>query len=106
MNETMVLLLSGFAGLLLGAIFFGGLWWTVQKGMVAKQPALWFLGSLILRTTIVLVGFYLVGGGQWQRLLGCLLGFMLARVIVIRLTELPTACPAITGNPAETNRAT
>jgi F1F0 ATPase subunit 2 len=106
MNETMGLLLSGFAGLLLGAIFFGGLWWTVQKGMGAKQPALWFLGSLILRTTIVLVGFYLVGGGQWQRLLGCLLGFMLARVIVIRLTELRTACRAINANPAETNRAT
>ena len=38
------------AGALLGAFFFGGLWWTVQKGVTSEQPALWFLGSLLLRT--------------------------------------------------------
>jgi hypothetical protein len=32
MNETVILVLAGCAGVLLGAIFFGGLWWTVQKG--------------------------------------------------------------------------
>ena len=37
------------AGLVLGAIFFGGLWWTVRKGLSSQQPALWFLGSMLLR---------------------------------------------------------
>jgi F1F0 ATPase subunit 2 len=106
MSETVSWLLSGFAGLLLGVGFFGGLWWTVQKGLTAKQPALWFLGSLILRTSIVLIGFYIVGGGQWHRLLGCLVGFMLARVIVTRLTVPPLAMPAVTAIPTEANRAT
>lgn len=82
MNEPLTLVLAGMAGLLLGALFFGGLWWTVRKGLSSKQPVLWFLGSLLLRTGIVLAGFYLISGGRWERLLACLLGFVIARFIV------------------------
>ena len=92
-NETMTLFLAGCAGLFLGAIFFGGLWWTVRKGVTAKQPALWFLGSMIARMSIVLAGFYFVGGGSWQRLLICLVGFIGARLIVVRLTRPPHPVP-------------
>ncbi len=89
MNETLTLVLALAAGLLLGAFFFGGLWWTVRKGMSEKRPALWFFGSLLLRTGIVVAGFYLVGDGHWQRLLACLLGFVIARFIVTRLVGPP-----------------
>ena len=64
-----VLALALAAGVLLGAVFFGGLWWTVRKGLSSEQPALWFLGSLLLRTSITLAGFYFVSGGHWERLL-------------------------------------
>ena len=60
---------------LLGVIFFGGLWWTVQKGVASEAPAFWFLGSLLLRTSLILAGFYLVSLGHWSRLVACLLGF-------------------------------
>ncbi len=93
MNETFGLMLALVTGVLLGAIFFGGLWWTVQKGLSSKRPALWFLGSLLLRTGIALAGFYLVAAGHWERLLVCLLGFVIARMFVIRLTR-TTAMPA------------
>jgi F1F0 ATPase subunit 2 len=63
MNETLSLALALAAAFSLGAIFFGGLWWTVRKGVSSKQPALWFLGSLLLRTWLVLAGFYFVGRG-------------------------------------------
>jgi F1F0 ATPase subunit 2 len=86
-NEMMILLLAGTAGIVLGAIFFGGLWWTVRKGVTAKHPALWFLGSMIARMSIVLIGFYFVGAGSWQRLLACLVGFIGARLIVMWLTR-------------------
>jgi len=89
MTETVDWVLAGGAGVFLGAFFFGGLWWTVRKGVASKQPSLWFLGSLLLRTGITLAGFYLVSGGQWQRLLACLLGFALARFIVTRLAGPP-----------------
>jgi len=87
MNETLSLMLSCLAGGGLGAMFFGGLWWTVRKGVSSQQPALWFLGSLLLRTAITLIGFYFVSGGHWERLLACLLGFVIARLVVTRLTR-------------------
>jgi F1F0 ATPase subunit 2 len=82
MNETLTLLLPGGAGIVLGVIFFGGLWWTVRNGISSKQPALWFSGSLLLRMSITLAGFYFAGGSDWRRLLSCLFGFSLARLAV------------------------
>ena len=74
-------------GAALGAVFFGGLWWTVRRGAASLAPARWFVGSLILRTAIVLAGFYAVGAGQPLRLALCLLGFLLARALVLRSTR-------------------
>jgi len=89
MNEALSLASAMVTGVLLGVMFFGGLWWTVRKGFSSKQPALWFFGSLLLRISIALGGFYFVSGGHWERLLVCLLGFVLARLIVTRLTGPP-----------------
>ncbi|MEJ2652622.1 MAG: ATP synthase subunit I [Gammaproteobacteria bacterium] len=89
MNEWVTLALALAAGLVLGAIFFGGLWWTVRKGVSSKRPALLFLGSMLLRTGVVVAGFYVVSDGHWQRLLACLLGFIIARFIVTRLAGPP-----------------
>ena len=93
MNETLSLVLALVAGILIGAMFFGGLWWTVQKGVSTRWSALWFFGSLLLRTSIALTGFFFIACGHWERLLVCLVGFVVARLIVIRLTlaaEKPT----------------
>jgi F1F0 ATPase subunit 2 len=91
MSEMTQMTMALFAGLLLGAMFYGGLWWTVRKGLASPSPALWFIGSLLLRTCITLTGFYAVAGNDWKRLLACLLGFIMARIIVTRLTALPPA---------------
>ena len=88
MSDIPALALAFLAGALLGVFFFGGLWWTVQKGMTSERPALWFLGSLLLRTGLILAGFYLVSQDHWSRLVMCLLGFLIARFIVVkRLTR-------------------
>jgi F1F0 ATPase subunit 2 len=87
MTETLGLMLALVTGISLGAIFFGGLWWTVQKGVSSKQPALWFLGSLLLRTCLALAGFYFVARGRWERLLLCLVGFIAARLMVTHFTR-------------------
>jgi F1F0 ATPase subunit 2 len=86
MTETLTLALTMVAGGMLGAIFFGGLWWTVRKGVSSKQPALWFSCSLLLRISVALAGFYFVSGPHWKRLLFCLLGFVMARLAVTWLT--------------------
>jgi F1F0 ATPase subunit 2 len=100
MNEFLGLLLALAVGLSLGAIFFGGLCWTVRKGVSSKHPALWFLGSLLLRMSLVLVGFYFVGHGDWRRLVACLLGFIIARFCVMRLTRTPVEQPYRTAKEA------
>ena len=87
MNDTLPLVLGAAGGLFLGAMFFGGLWWTVRKGVSSESPALWFFGSSLLRMSIALGGFFFVSGGQWDRLMLCLLGFVIARLIVTRLTR-------------------
>lgn len=95
MHELMIRVLAVAAGIGLGGIFFGGLWWTVRKGVASRQPALWFLGSLLLRMGIVLAGFMLVGAGDWRRLLLCLAGFVVGRIAVSHLTRpvAPAAAP-------------
>lgn len=87
MNEMMTGGLALLMGLVLGTMFFGGLWWTVRKCVSSKRPMLWLLSSLLLRTSITLIGFYVVADGHWQRILLCLLGFIMARLIVTRLTR-------------------
>src|SRR5579863_1962203 len=87
MHEAPALMLAATAGALLGAFFFGGLWWTVRRGASSPRPALWFAGSLLLRMGVAAAGFYFVAGGRPQRLLLCLLGFVLARLAVTRLTR-------------------
>jgi F1F0 ATPase subunit 2 len=86
MIDLLSLAFALIAGIMLGAIFFGGLWWTVRKGVSAKHPAFWFFYSMLLRTCIVLLGFYFILGDSWQRMLAGLLGFIVARLIVMRLT--------------------
>ena len=89
MHEALTLILAWMAGVALGAIFFGGLWWTVRKAVSSKQPALWFLVSLLLRMSITVAGFYGFARGHWQRLGLCLVGFVMARLVVTWLTRPP-----------------
>lgn len=81
------LFLAWLAGGALGAFFFFGLWWTVKNGVSSKRPALLFSGSLLLRMGITIAGFFLVSDGRWQRLLLCLIGFTMARVVLMWRTK-------------------
>lgn len=89
MSESPVLVLALLAGASLGAVFFGGLWWTIRRALSSKRPAAWFLGSLVLRTAVAISGFYLVAHGDWRRLLACVLGFFLARLLATLLAREP-----------------
>jgi F1F0 ATPase subunit 2 len=86
-SETLILVPAGVAGIGLGTLFFGGLWWTVRLGLTSEQPALWFFGSLLLRMSLAMTGVYLVAQGHWQRMLACVLGFFVARWVVTGVTR-------------------
>ena len=86
-ETTLTLVLAGLAGSALGAFFFGGLWWTVHTRLDSSKAALWVLGSFVVRMAVTVLGFYWVGGAQWPRMLACLIGFIVARQVVMRLTQ-------------------
>ena len=100
MTEISLHILVLLAGGGLGVLFFGGLWWTVKKGVSSTQPARLFFASMCLRTIVVLIGFYIFGGGQWSRMLVCLLGFTIARFMVMRLTNSQPSTTAREANHA------
>jgi F1F0 ATPase subunit 2 len=85
--------IAAVAGVFLGALFFGGLWWTVKRAMSSRNPALWFSVSLALRVGLCLIGFYLVSAGGWRSLLSSLLGFVLARAVITRFLAPPGPAP-------------
>ena len=87
MNEILNIGLPLIAGLLLGVLFFGGLWLTVKKIASSKMPALLVLSSFIFRIGIVVAGFYFVGLGDWKKLAACLIGFIVARFAAIHYTK-------------------
>ena len=83
-HEIHVLVISLFVGAIIGAAFFGGLWWTVLNGVRDRNPAPLFLASFLVRMTFALAGFYLVGSAHPDRLAACLLGFVGVRVLIVR----------------------
>lgn len=85
MTEPLVLALDGLTGAALGAFFFGGLWWTVRRGLRSPSPVRWFLLSALVRTLVVVGVIYLLCGARWERLLACLTGFTLARLVALRI---------------------
>ncbi len=89
MNEIEMILLMLVTGFLLGGFFFGGLWWTTKRALLSKSPALWFLTSLFIRLGVTIAAFYFISHAHWERALICLAGFVIARMIIMKFTEVP-----------------
>jgi F1F0 ATPase subunit 2 len=102
-SAVLVLAIAAVVGVVLGLVFYGGLYWTVSRGLVSKRPALWFLFSLLARVSIVIAGFYFVSSYpilgspvdlapvltqstapvlQMERLISCLLAFTITGLII------------------------
>ncbi|MEX0820386.1 MAG: ATP synthase subunit I [Pirellulaceae bacterium] len=74
------------AGILMGGTYFGGLWWTVGRMPQVRHPLNLYFGSLIVRLAIVLAAFYgLLSYSGWPQLVAALVGFVAARLLLIRL---------------------
>lgn len=87
MSDISYWVLAFIGGIALGLFFFGGLWFTINKAVNAKIPAIWFFVSIVIRTGVVLTGFYYVSPFGWQGLIICLIGFIIARFVVTHFTK-------------------
>lgn len=76
------IILAVLAGAGLGIIFFGGLWWTVQRITGSSRPVYLLMASFLVRTAVVLAGFYLLLTAGWQYLLAALAGFLIGRTVL------------------------
>lgn len=69
------------AGILIGLFYFGGLRWTVNRLPRVRKPIIWVTGSFLVRGALTLLGFYFASRGEWKRILVCLFGFVVVRMI-------------------------
>lgn len=84
MTNLLPFVASCTAGVLLGLIFFWGLWTTVNWLNHGHHITLLIVGSAILRFSLLLSGFYLVARyAGWGHVLSAALGFMLSRTLVL-----------------------
>ncbi len=88
MRDVALLTAPLAAGLGLGILFFGGLWWTVNRGLTAALPAVWFGLSTLLRVVVIICGLYYFARLGLLSLMACLCGLLIARSAVKRLTRL------------------
>lgn len=73
------LLITACLGVLLGSLYFGGLWLTVRRATRWRYAGLAMMASLLIRLALVGAGLYVLADGQWQRYVAALPGLMLAR---------------------------
>ncbi|MFP4661403.1 MAG: ATP synthase subunit I [Halanaerobiales bacterium] len=76
------MILSFLGGIMLGIIFFGGLYWTVQQLNTVQRPALLMLISTVLRMAVLLTGLYFIMGGDYRRVLIALAGVILVKLVM------------------------
>lgn len=85
-------------GLILGSVFFGGLWLTVRQLPHTRHPAVLFLASMVLRMAVVLGGIWYFAATDPVAICCCLAGFIAARLLT-------THSRMISGQPCEQERA-
>lgn len=95
MSPLLSLALAGMAGIGLGVFYFVGLWLTVKRLPDSRWPVALLLVSFVARTAVVVVGFYFVMGGRWERVIVAVVGFIMARMFVVSrlLTEQASHVP-------------
>jgi F1F0 ATPase subunit 2 len=84
MSEGLWLCVSLVVGVALGGIYFGGLWWTVNRLMTAKNPAPIVLLSMGVRCAITIAGLYYLSDGRWLRIVVAMVGFIGVRIVLRR----------------------
>jgi len=100
--SALELLLAALAGVALGLVYFGGLWWTVRRLSTWRQPQWALLLSFVVRAGLVLPVFVLLALRGALPLVFALLGFLAAR-FALQARAVP-ARPASAAPRAETAR--
>jgi len=80
------MLVVGFA---VGIVYFQGLWLTLSRYSGKKHFSSRLLVSFVLRLALAIAVFYYCMQDDWQRLILQLIGFLIARQVMIRRLREP-----------------
>ncbi|MEA1922615.1 MAG: ATP synthase subunit I [Pseudomonadota bacterium] len=83
MNVSVILAMI-CAGAIIGVLYFGGLWLTLNKLTRAKSWGLWLGVSFMMRMTMAMAGFWFLGAGDWRRILALATGFTIVRFLSVK----------------------
>lgn len=74
---------SFLIGLLIGVLYFGGLYYSTLKFGGVKNPGLFMVLSLILRMATLLFGLYYLAQRGYKNILLGFIGIMLVRFVML-----------------------
>ncbi len=78
------LLLPLGLGLILGGLYFAGLWWTITWLPRSRRPAFTLAASFFIRAALLVAGIVWLTGGQPVRVVAALVGFWISRQLSMR----------------------
>lgn len=78
------LLLAVAVGAALGGLYFEGLWLTASRLGRTRLPGLLLIVSFAVRAAVLGTGLLLVMAGGLGQLLAALVGFVVARAVIVR----------------------
>ncbi len=84
MNMPIMLIMQCVAGAIIGVLYFGGLWLTLNKLTETRRWGLWLGISFLLRTTIAAASFWFLGAGDWRRIVALATGFTIVRFLSVK----------------------
>lgn len=92
--EWIKFILPLLIGAVLGILYFGGLWMTVQKVSDTSYPGLLMVGSFLLRIGTLLITFYWLLMFNWTFLGVGFIGFLLSRSVLVHRFKPDKEIPA------------
>ncbi len=73
------------AGLVLGGLYFAGLWWTLERLGRWRQPAVVLGVSFLVRAALLMTVLLWITGGRPLPIIAALVGFWASRFILCRI---------------------
>ena len=84
-------MLSFTIGIILGIVYFGGLYFTVVNINKAKYPGLLMALGFILRMAVLLGVFFYISKNGYKNMIYALIGVIIVRVLMtVKLKNQPT----------------
>jgi F1F0 ATPase subunit 2 len=88
--ELLLYITAAGGGVVLGLVYFLGLWLTVKKVPGVRRPYLFLSGSFLIRMALVLAGFYVLLTYNWTYLILAMVTFLITRHWVIQRKGKPS----------------